>query len=244
VKNYKLIVQYDGTHYAGWQIQHNAVTVQQRLTESVFTILKQKVNLIGSGRTDTGVHALGQTANFRCEEDLDLYRFRYQLNSLLPPDIAVVNMEIAGIDFHARFDAKKRSYIYLISGNKSPFLNKYSWFLSRSLDIEKLKEISTEFLGQKDFTAFCKTSTETKNKICEVYNISWRETMGVILFYIEADRFLHGMVRTILGTLLKAVDYTSPKEYINNIFVRNNRIEAGESVPASGLFLYKVKYEN
>jgi tRNA pseudouridine38-40 synthase len=244
LRNFRLIIQYDGTNYAGWQIQNNAVTVQQRISEAVKTILKEDVNIIGAGRTDTGVHALGQTANFRCEGNPDLYKFKYQLNSVLPQDISIISAEECGYEFHSRFDARKRSYIYLISGFKSPFLNRYSWFVFRNLDIKKLNDISREFLGEKDFSAFCRTATETVNKICEVYSIAWREVKGLLIFYIEADRFLHGMVRTIVGTLIKALDSPSPRDYIQNVFMKKNRMEAGEAVPPHGLFLYKVKYEN
>jgi tRNA pseudouridine38-40 synthase len=244
MKNYKLIIQYDGSDYAGWQMQSNAVTIQQKITEAIAVIIRENITLNGSGRTDSGVHALGQTANFKCERDLDLYKFKFQLNSILPNSISVIRAEEVDISFHARFDARKRSYIYFICRDKSPFLQKFSWHISRKLDIGDLNFISREFLGKKDFSAFCKTSTETKNKICEVYNISWKEVKGVVMFYIEADRFLHGMVRTILGTLLKASENISPQEFIHNIFLNKDRTEAGESVPASGLFLYKVKYEN
>jgi tRNA pseudouridine38-40 synthase len=244
VKNYKLIIQYDGTEYAGWQIQHNAVTVQQKVTEAIYTISKEMVTLNGSGRTDSGVHALGQTANFRCEQDLDLYKFKYQLNSILPSDISIIKAEETDINFHARFDANKRSYIYIISRIKTPFLDRYSWFINRNLDINNLNLISRELIGKKDFTGFCKSNTETKNKVCEVYSVHWKEIKGMVFFFIEADRFLHGMVRTILGTILKASDSSSPNELIQNVFLTRDRSEAGESVPASGLFLYKVKYGN
>jgi tRNA pseudouridine38-40 synthase len=244
LKNYKLSVKYDGTDYSGWQVQSNAVSVQQTIIRAIHTITKSDINLIGAGRTDSGVHAIGQIANFRYDEELDLYRFRYQLNSLLPADIAVTRIEEVPVEFHSRYDAKKRSYIYIITNNKNPFLKKYSWFINKQLDIERLNQLSRLLQGRKDFTAFCKSSAETQNKQCEVYNISWRRLKSMIIFYIEADRFLHGMVRTIVGTLLRAVDQISADEYIHNILRKNNRIDAGESVPASGLFLYKVKYED
>jgi tRNA pseudouridine38-40 synthase len=244
LKNYKLLIQYDGTDYAGWQSQSNAVSVQHVITGAIELILNSKITLTGSGRTDSGVHALGQTANFRFDGDLDFYKFKYQLNSILPADIAIRNIEEVSVDFHSRFDARKRSYLYLISRDKSPFLKKYSWFINRDLDVDRFNQLGRLFLGRKDFTAFCKSSSETQNKICEIYSISWRRIKAGVVFYIEADRFLHGMVRTIIGTLIRGADNPFPEDYINDIFRKNRRAEAGESVPALGLFLYKVKYDN
>ena len=240
--NYKLKIQYDGTNYSGWQIQNNAVTVQQKITDAIKTITKHNVNLIGSGRTDTGVHALGQIANFILEEELDLYRFKHSLNSILPDDISVILIEEIREEFNSRFDAKKRSYIYLFSKIKSPFINKYSYFLNENFDIDYLNKISKSFLGKNNFTSFAVKKTETKNKYCNIYDIHWKEFRDKISFYIEADRFLHGMVRTIIGTLINAHKNKRNHEQINKIFESEERSIAGEAVPAKGLFLYKVKY--
>ncbi|MCH8326339.1 MAG: tRNA pseudouridine(38-40) synthase TruA [Bacteroidetes bacterium] len=240
--NYKLKIQYDGTNYSGWQIQNNAVTVQQIITDAIKTITKYNINLIGSGRTDTGVHALGQVANYIFEEKLDIYRFKHSLNCILPDDISVILMEEISEEFNARFDAKKRSYIYLFSKIKTPFINKYSYFLNDKFDIDYLNKISKSFLGKNNFTSFARKKTETKNKICNIYDIHWREFRDKIFFYIEADRFLHGMVRTIIGTLINAHKNKWNHEQVNKIFENEDRSFAGEAVPAKGLFLYKVKY--
>lgn len=242
MNNYKLLIQYDGTNYAGWQYQANAVTIQQKITESIKIILNEEVNLIGSGRTDAGVHALGQVANFKTRQEIDLYKFKYSLNSILPNDISVIDIEKAALDFHARFSARKRSYIYLISKNKSPFFDKYSYFCHGYLNCEKLNHLSKYILGKHDFTSFCKKNSETENRICVVNNAYWKETKGMIIFLIEADRFLHGMVRTIVGTLLLAVKNELDDSFIKKILEKKDRETAGESVPARGLFLYKVKY--
>jgi tRNA pseudouridine38-40 synthase len=131
--NYKLIIQYDGTDYAGWQFQANAVTIQQKIVESIRILISEDVNLIGSGRTDAGVHAFGQTANFTTNQDLDLYKFKYSLNSILPKDISVIDIQKVRQEFHSRYDAKKRAYIYLISRSKSPFYDRYSVLISANL---------------------------------------------------------------------------------------------------------------
>lgn len=242
LNNYKIKIQYDGTGYAGWQIQKNQFTVQQKITEAIETILKEKVNLIGSGRTDTGVHALGQVANFRTEQSLDQYKFLYSLNSILPRDISILSLEKVTEDFHSRFDAKKRTYIYLISRHKSPFYFRYSYFYHFEVDCNKLNILSESFTGRYDFTSFSKKNSDTRNKVCEIYEARWKQTRGMVLFYITADRFLHGMVRAVTGTLLSASRNNLDGSYIMQIMESKNREKADEAVPAKGLFLYKVKY--
>ena len=241
MNNYKLSIQYDGTNYAGWQIQENARTVQETISDAIKVITAKKVNLIGSGRTDSGVHALGQIANFRNEKEIDINQFRHSLNSILPVDISVINIQKVDDSFHARFDAKERIYMYLISKEKSPFYYKYS-LLKKNLNIVLMNELSTIFLGKKDFTSFCRKNSEVKDKTCKVNFIKWRETKNFYLFFISADRFLHGMVRTIIGTLFKTFDLGENKKYIEYIFNEKSREAAGEAVAAKGLFLYKVKY--
>jgi tRNA pseudouridine38-40 synthase len=242
LNNYKLTIQYDGAEYSGWQIQKNQMTVQQRITESIETILKENINLIGSGRTDTGVHALGQVANFRTESVIDQYKFIYSLNSVLPRDISIVNIEKVSESFHSRFDAKKRTYIYLITRQKSPFYNNYSYFYHFEIDSIQLNKLSESLIGKHDFTSFSKKNSDTENKSCEIYEAQWKQTRGLILFYISADRFLHGMVRAVTGTLLHALKNNLGNSYILQVMNSKNREDAAEAVPAKGLFLYKVKY--
>jgi len=242
VKNYKLTIQYDGTNYSGWQIQKNADSVQQRITDSLRVLLREEITLTGSGRTDTGVHAIGQVANFRTNTTVDQYKFKYQINSILPLDIAVHNIEEVNVDFNARFDAKKRTYLYLISKMKSPFLLNYSYFLSRHFNVSVLNELSSKLIGKYDFSAFCKKKSEVENKVCEIYSAHWKETKDLLFFEIQADRFLHGMVRTIIGTFLNAELRSLDETYLFNILNSYDREKAGEAVPAKGLFLYKVRY--
>ncbi len=223
-------------------MQKNQMSVQQKITESIETILKEKVNLIGSGRTDTGVHALGQAANFRTEQEIDQYKFLYSLNSILPRDISILKMEQVDVGFHARFDAKKRIYIYLISRYKSPFYNNYSYFYHFEIDCSRLNRLTESVLGKYDFSSFAKRTSDTDNKICEIYDAYWKQTRGLILLFISADRFLHGMVRSITGTLLYALKNNLDISYIAKIINSKNREEAAEAVPAKGLFLFKVKY--
>jgi tRNA pseudouridine38-40 synthase len=242
LNNYKLKIQYDGTNYAGWQIQENGSTVQLKIVETIEVLTKFRVNLIGSGRTDSGVHALGQVANFKIDVDLDLYRFSHSLNAILPKDISITGIHNIGENFHSRFDAKKRSYIYLISKIKSPFYYPYSWHYHEPIDILKLSKLSESLIGKFDFTSFARKNTETDNKVCEVFQISWRESKEFVIFFIEANRYLHGMVRTIVGTLLKLVKEKEGTKLITELINLKDREAAGEAVPAQGLFLYKVNY--
>ena len=240
--NYKLIIQYDGTNYAGWQKQQNAVTIQQVISDTLKILLKEDINLIGSGRTDAGVHSIGQAANFKTEKEIDIFRFHYSLNSMLPKDISITKLEETDINFNARIYAKKRIYLYLFTRYKSPFFDRYSYFYHDEIECSKLNNLSRSLTGQKDFTSFCRAVSDTENKICNVYNIEWKESRGLIFFFIEADRYLHGMVRTIIGTLLYAAKKELNENYIEEVFSAKNRSAAGEAVPAKGLFLYKVKY--
>jgi tRNA pseudouridine38-40 synthase len=145
-------------------------------------------------------------------------------------------------EFHARFDAQKRTYLYLLTQTRSPFYKNYSYFYPRKIDLQKLNLLCNLFLGEKDFTSFSKKNAEIENKNCNIYKAYWRRKGEVILFSIQASRYLHGMVRTIVGTLLNAQDQTEPERFIKEIFNSQNREEAFESVPAKGLFLYKVEY--
>ena len=240
--NYKLTLQYDGTKYAGWQIQENALTLQDVIKRSIQQIIQEDVNLIGAGRTDAGVHALGQVANFTLNKELDLHRFKYSLNSVLPDDISINSIEPTGENFHARFSAKKRSYIYLLSNQKSPFYNRYSYDYYSELNSEKLNNISSVLIGSKDFTSFSKNNPEVQNKNCEVFEARWRKEKNLFIFYIEANRFLYGMVRAIVGTLLKAHSSENPIDYMEKIFEKKSRDAAANAVPAKGLFLYKIRY--
>jgi tRNA pseudouridine38-40 synthase len=242
--NYKISIQYDGTNYFGWQSQPSGRTIQDNIVKSIHQITHQNINLIGSGRTDSGVHAFGQVANFNLETEIDEFKFKKSLNSLLPSDISIKEIEQVNDDFHARFDAKKRSYFYLINQDKSPFINKFSYqypYFSR-INIANLKSLSEALLGENDYTSFCRANSETENKICNIFEINWKMTNDLLIFKIEGNRFLHGMVRTIVGTLLSLSLKSKSPEAIEKILMGKNRSSAGESAPAKGLFLFKVKY--
>jgi tRNA pseudouridine38-40 synthase len=241
--NYKLIIQYKGTNYAGWQIQPNAETVQQKITDSLQQILGKNINLIGSGRTDSGVHAVGQVANFLIDTKINENKLHNSLNSLLPDDIAISGLIEVNEKFHSRFDAKKRSYIYLFSDSKSPFYSEFApkvTFIDNQF-VSNANLLSKQILGEHDFTSFSKKNTETKNNLCEIYNAHWRKNGQLTLFYIQANRYLHGMVRAIVGTVT-AIIRNNNEESLTSILAKKERDAAGMAAPAKGLFLYKVNY--
>lgn len=244
MKNYKLTIQYDGTDFAGWQIQKNAQTVQEKIIDAIEVLLKERVNLIGSGRTDAGVHALGQVGNFRTEQSIEIYKFLNSLNAILPKSISITEMEEVSKEFNARFDAVKRSYIYLIINSKSPFFYKYSNYYTKlgRIEIDKLNKLSEVFIGTHNFTSLARKDSEIKNKDSIIHDIHWRSGSGLTTFYVQANRFLHGMVRTIIGTLLHAVENSLDEKYLEDVLAAEDRTAAAESAPAKGLFLYKVRY--
>ena len=187
MKNYRLKIQYDGTKYSGWQIQPNVPTVQGKVVETIKIITGNEINLIGSGRTDSGVHALGQIANFHIDTELNIYKFKHSLNSILAGDISITELIEVPLEFHSRFDAKKRSYLYLFSNEKSPFYNNYTYQYSPIFDlpISHLNNISKILLGEQDFTSFSKKNTDTENMVCNITLAQWRKVKNNIIFRIE-----------------------------------------------------------
>lgn len=240
--NYKMVIQYDGTDFCGWQIQKEQRSVQGEITNALNILLKKEISITGAGRTDAGVHAWGQAANFLYEEELDLYRFRYSLNSILPKEIVVREMNKIEQNFNARFSATSRSYFYIITNHRSPFWDKFSHQLYRALDLNFLNRLSQLLIGKKDFSCFSKNISEQEKTICEIKEARWKRQGEMIFFFIEADRFLHGMARAITGTLLQLHDDKNAAGKLKNIIELKERSEAGISVPAKGLFLFKVRY--
>lgn len=236
---------YNGLRYHGWQIQHNARSVQQVITEAFKVIWKEEISLVGCGRTDTGVHARDYYAHFELEglkgrDELDDWIFR--LNRYLDEDIVILDIFPVSPDLHARFSAISRTYQYFIHTRKDPFLNDISWFVPTPIDLYSMNEGAKMLFGIMDFTSFSKLHTDVKTNICNVMYAGWEKSGHQLIFTITADRFLRNMVRAIVGTLLDLGQHKITLEDFREIIDGKNRSLAGESVPAKGLFLTGVKY--
>ena len=238
-----ITLSFDGTNYHGWQIQPNSDSVQQRLQEALSTLLRQPIEVVGAGRTDTGVHARMMVAHFDWEELIDGKQLAYKLNKFLPQDIAVQEVRLVDEEKHARFSATSRTYHYFIHMRKDPFLQAYSWQVPFKLDFEKMNEAAKVLLEYKDFTSFSKVNTDTKTNLCDVKEAFWEEIApDRWRFTITANRFLRNMVRAIVGTLVEVGRGRLSPEDVRRIIEAKDRCSAGESVPAKGLFLVDIKY--
>ncbi|TFF37961.1 tRNA pseudouridine(38-40) synthase TruA [Mucilaginibacter psychrotolerans] len=243
-QRYFIELAYDGTKYHGWQVQQNAVSVQELLNKALSTLLRQPIETTGCGRTDTGVHAKEYFAHF----DLQSMDYRpwtmdkRSLNSLLPYDIAIKNIIPVAPEAHARFDATLRSYEYHIHFEKDPFRHGYSWLLRDRPDLDLMNQAAAIVMEYTDFSCFSKSNTQVKTNNCKIVKAVWEHTEKGIVFKISADRFLRNMVRAIVGTLIMVGRAEIPPEGIRDIIESMNRSKAGASVPACGLYLTEVKY--
>ena len=244
MKNFKITIEYDGTNYSGWQIQKNGISIQQKIEEALLKITGEKISIIGSSRTDAGVHAKGQVANFFSETNIDVKRMSMAINSQLPDDIAVLSAEEVPLDFHARYSSRGKSYTYTILNRKAPptYMRNYVTHCSYNLDVDEMKKAASYILGYHDFSAFKSSgsSVKTADRTVTAFNI---EKHGdIIQMYIEADGFLYNMVRIIAGTLINVGRGRYPAEYMETILNSKDRGLAGKTAKASGLCLEKVFY--
>jgi tRNA pseudouridine38-40 synthase len=245
-RNIRLLLEYDGTRYHGWQRQAEALTIQQTLEEALARLTRTKVTLIGSGRTDAGVHALGQVANFRANSVIPLKAFHDGLNSMLPPDIAVLKATEAAPDFHARKSATAKTYIYRILNrpNRSPLHRHYAWWLSRPLDLAAMAQAAAALLGTHDFTVFRASGSDNQNPVREILAAAWREGEGGWLnFSITATGFLRGMVRSLVGTMVEVGRGKALPEKLAELLASGARHQAGPTAPPQGLYLAEVYYQ-
>ncbi|UCS95097.1 tRNA pseudouridine(38-40) synthase TruA [Echinicola marina] len=241
-KRYFLEVAYKGTRYHGWQVQPNAVTVQEEIDKALATILRRKIDTMGSGRTDTGVHGKQQYLHFDSEEILDKRTFLKKANAVLPKDISIYDLREVKAEAHARFDAVWRSYEYYISLRKNPFEEELSWQCYYSLDVEAMNEAAKLLLKYRDFECFSKVKTEVNHFECEIKTAYWEQKDQHLIFHITANRFLRGMVRAIVGTLVEVGTGKMDKEGFRAILESKSRTKAGAAAPARGLFLSRVIY--
>jgi len=238
-----LRLSYKGTAYAGWQIQENAVSAQEKLNHALAILLKSEIATTGCGRTDTGVHARQFYVHFDFETVIeDGTKFCNQLNGILPNDIHIQELISVANESHARFDATRRTYEYFISPGKNPFLKEFAMLMHVPPDLERMNEACSHLLRHGDFTSFSKSNTQVKTNVCHITKAEWTTRNGLLVFTISADRFLRGMVRAVVGTMIEVgQNKLSPPE-IAEIIDKKDRSEAGASVPACGLYLTSIEY--
>ena len=246
MKRMLLTISYDGTAYHGWQVQQNAVTVHSVMCDALEQILKKRVAVTGTSRTDAGVHAKEFTCHFDCEDNIPPQAFLKGLNSVLPQDIAVTDCREVARDFHARYDAVGKTYCYRIynSADKDPFKARYSWQIERPLDIDKMNEFAQKIVGKHDFYTFSSSGRSVEDTVRTISECVVLKEGDNVNIYVTADGFLYNMVRIMVGTLLDINSGKIEKDSIKNIILSKNRNNAGITAKAQGLYLNKVYYDN
>jgi tRNA pseudouridine38-40 synthase len=235
---------YDGTAYCGWQVQPGVPTVQATLDKALSQVLRQPIHTLGSGRTDTGVHASHQVAHFEAElpADMTLDLLCYRVNRALPPDVQTYRVHPVGAQDHARFSAEVRTYEYFVSLRPDPFRRDQALYLDRTPDVAAMNEAASYLIGQFDFTAFSKVKGGENHYICYLYEAGWYPAPGGLVFRIRANRFVRGMVRLVVGTLLDVGrGKLTPAEF-QQVLHRQQRVAASGAAPAKGLYLSYVEY--
>jgi tRNA pseudouridine38-40 synthase len=242
--NIKLTVEYDGTNYLGWQMQPNGPTIQSVLEQAVSTFLGVPTRVTGSGRTDAGVHALGQVVNFFCDQEPDLYRLRRGLNALTADDISIKDVEIVAESFDARRNGRSRTYEYRILNrpSPSPFYFNYAWHLHDSLDVRRMRKAIVCLEGEHDFSSFRASGCDAPHPTRTVYRTSLDQVGELLVFTIEATAFLRHMARNIVGTLVEVGRGLRTAQSFTELLEARDRTKAGPTAPPHGLFLMEVKY--
>lgn len=242
--SFKLVVEYDGTDYAGWQIQPNKRTIQSELENALSKLFQEEISVNGAGRTDAGVHAKEQVVNFTSTKNRDIKSLIYGVNSLLPGSISIISAQSIDEKFNARFDAIRRHYLYQITRSKSALNSRFSWCVQENLNISEMQQGSRLLIGEHDFQSFCSTQAEVNHYLCTVLEVYWRYTMPDILtFYICANRFLHKMVRILVGTMVEVGKGRFSVEDFKLMLIQKDRKVAGITAPAKGLCLIKIEYD-
>ena len=240
---YFIELGYKGTNYHGWQYQPGAASVQETLNKALSLLLKTDIDIVGAGRTDTGVHAKQMFAHFDFENEIDIPKLVHKLNSFLPKDIVIFNMLKVADEAHARFDAVKRTYEYHIHTMKDVFENDVSYQFELPLDIDKMNEACQILFKHTDFECFSKVNTDVKTFNCVIFEAQWKQHGNKLVFTIAADRFLRNMVRAIVGTMINIGTGKISLSDFEKIIDSKDRGQAGFSVPAHGLYLTKIEYE-
>ena len=246
LRNIKAVIEYDGTNYKGFQIQPNVCTIQMVLEKALERLTKERIKIIAAGRTDTGVHALGQVINFYTASTIPVERFSQAINSCLPGDIRVLTAELAAENFHARYSAEWKIYRYLIRLGTSGgvFWRNYALTISDDLDLEAMREAAHHLVGTHDFQSFCASGCEVQSKVRSIKICDLRQIKSGIELEIKADGFLYHMVRNIVGTLLQVGRGQRSPNDMPRILASSDRNQAGPTAPPQGLYLSEVGYPN
>jgi tRNA pseudouridine38-40 synthase len=244
MRTIKLTIEYDGTQYSGWQIQPNGLAVQEVLENALSGLLKEKVRVVSSGRTDAGVHARGMVAAFRTERTIPVKAFREGLNSLLPPDIAIREAVEASPEFNPRRDAVAKIYRYTIynSPRRSPLNRYYVWRVGETLDLAVMQRAAALFVGEKDFAAFRASNCAAKTTVRRIYSLDISRRDDMIVFDVRGSGFLKNMVRIMVGTLVEVGRGSMDMHDIESLFQELDRRKAGITAPPQGLCLVEVFY--
>ena len=246
MRNIKIIIEYDGTKYSGWQKQANRKTVQQEIENAINEITGEKSVIHGSGRTDSGVHAYAQVANFKSNSALTAKQFQLALNTVLPEDISITLAEDVGSDFHAQYDSKSKTYIYRILNrdHPSPLLNYRAWLVRSKLDLTEMKLASLKLIGTHDFRAFAHAGLTVKSTERTIYRVSSKKRNDIIEFEIEGNGFLKRMVRLIVGTMVQVGKGRIDHKKFGQILKNGEKNKYVYCAPPGGLYLKEVKYKN
>jgi len=239
---YFIELSYKGKDYHGWQNQPNAISVQEVVEKAMTTLLKEKIAIVGAGRTDAGVHAKQMFAHFDVLKEIDFETLKYNLNSFLPKDIAIHHIFKVNNDAHARFDAISRTYIYRMSLTKNVFAFNDTYYFKQKLDVNKMNEATKFLLEYKNFKSFSRSNTDVKTYNCEIMNAVWAIENDELVFTIKADRFLRNMVRAIVGTMIEIGSGKMKVAHLHNVIRSKERSQAGASVPGHALYLSKIEY--
>lgn len=247
MQKYKITVAYDGTLYSGWQVQPHSLSIQEVLQKTLKIFLREEIQVIGSGRTDAGVHALGQVAHFSTSHQVDLGRFLLSANALLPPEIRIRDVEPVSEDFHAQYSTKGKEYHYHLSLGKvqEPFHRLYSYHFPYPINLDLLQDAAKAFLGKHDFTTFANSAhlgSASRNPVRTLKRLDVVEEEGGVRLEFEADGFLYRMVRNITGTLLDCAGGRLSVDAVEELFQAKDRKKAPQAAPPQGLFLMKVFY--
>ncbi|MBP3446330.1 MAG: tRNA pseudouridine(38-40) synthase TruA [Clostridia bacterium] len=244
MRNLLLRLMYDGSHYHGWQVQPNGITVQETLQDAIEQILGVRENVTGCSRTDAGVHANDFCCNIRTENEIDCYRLQGALNAVLPESISVKSVSEVELDFHARYNCVTKQYVYRVwnASYKNPFLVNRAWHYKNKIDENFLNGQAQAYIGTHDFKAFCSAGSTVEDTVRTVKSFSVTRDGEEVLFTVEADGFLYNMVRIMVGSLIEISENKIEKDKLSAIIESKDRALAGRTAPAQGLFLNKVKY--